>query len=213
MRYPASHKTTTRERILDEAGQLAKERGFATTGVDALMAAAGLTAGAFYAHFASKSELLSALVERELKRSQRMFAVDSDAALEAAIGAYLSPQHVERPRKGCPLPTLSSEVARADDTVRSTYARGLAEVVQQLAQRAGSEEKAWPMVAQAVGAVTLARALPAGRARKTLLDSVRDQVIAALRQPEGETAPPTSPSRPGRASPRKPSRLRSHPNS
>ena len=61
MRYPATHKQDTRARLLKTTGALAKRQGFAGTGVDGLMAAAGLTSGAFYSHFRSKGELLDAI--------------------------------------------------------------------------------------------------------------------------------------------------------
>ena len=73
MRYTADHKAQARKRLLEKAGALAKTRGFGTTGVDALVKAAGLTSGAFYAHFSSKSEMLAALVANELERSLELF--------------------------------------------------------------------------------------------------------------------------------------------
>jgi AcrR family transcriptional regulator len=182
MRYSAKHKQETRERILDKAGALAKEKGFGTSGVDALMAAAGLTAGGFYAHFKSKSELLSALIERELGRSRKRFDVDSDAALAKAVQMYLSLAHVEHPQMGCPLPSLSAEVARApDDSVRETFEQGLLEIHRLLRARTGDDgDEAWSLIAQAVGTVTLARAMQSRSARKSLLEGVQRCVMQAL---------------------------------
>lgn len=180
MRYSASHKQETRERILDKAGALAKEKGFGTTGLDALMAAAGLTAGGFYAHFKSKSELLSALIDRELGRSRAMFEVDSDAALSKAVQAYLSLGHVEHPNRGCPLTSLSSEIARADDAVRATFETRLIEIQQIVRARTKDEAQAWSLIAQAVGAVTLARAMRSRTARTSLLDGVARALLRVL---------------------------------
>ncbi len=47
----------TRTRLLDTALRLVRERGFAATSVNDLCAAAGVTKGAFYHHFASKEQL------------------------------------------------------------------------------------------------------------------------------------------------------------
>ena len=74
MRYSTEHKEGTRQRLLAKTGALVKKKGFAATGVDGLMAAAGLTSGAFYAHFRSKSELLEAIIANELKRSGELFS-------------------------------------------------------------------------------------------------------------------------------------------
>lgn len=185
MRYPAKHKQATRERILAKAGALAKQQGFGTTGVDALMAAAGLTAGGFYAHFGSKSELLSALIERELVHSQARFDVDSDAALAQAVQAYLSLAHVEHPQRGCPLTSLSSEIARADDTVRQTYEDRLLALHQRVSAHTRDADAAWSLIAQAVGAVTLARAMRSRAARKAVLDGVSREVLALLEREAG----------------------------
>ena len=54
----------TRERILDSAQALILDHGFAATTIDALVARAGITKGAFFHHFASKSDLALALAER-----------------------------------------------------------------------------------------------------------------------------------------------------
>ena len=69
MRYPPDHKTVARAKLIEAGGALAKKAGFSNTGIDALVAAAGVTTGAFYSQFRSKAELLHAIVERELSRT------------------------------------------------------------------------------------------------------------------------------------------------
>src|SRR2546423_10883317 len=59
MRYPATHKPTTRRRIVEAASEAFRERGVAETGVDEVMRRAGLTHGGFYAHFSDKTELIA----------------------------------------------------------------------------------------------------------------------------------------------------------
>lgn len=60
----------TRERILDAAWRLFCERGFEGTTVTQIEAAASLAAGSggFYRHFASKEDVLRAVVDREVER-------------------------------------------------------------------------------------------------------------------------------------------------
>lgn len=72
MRYAATHKQATRDRLIDSSRAIAKRQGFGATGVDALMQAVGLSGGAFYGHFGSKAELFAALVQRELAHSAAM---------------------------------------------------------------------------------------------------------------------------------------------
>ena len=112
MRYSSEHKEETRTRLLKATGALVKEKGFAATGVDGLMAAAELTSGAFYSHFRSKSDLLEAIVESELKRSTDLFSNKSLEQGIAAIEGYLSQAHVEHPESGCVVPSLAPEIAR-----------------------------------------------------------------------------------------------------
>ena len=177
MRYSADHKAATRSRLLQQAGALAKREGFANTGVDALATAAGLTAGGFYAHFGSKAELLEALIEQELEASLAMF--DQAAGLAPLVAGYLSLAHVEHPEAGCCLPALSAEVARAEEPVRAAFERSLGKLHALLVERLGDADRAWALLAQTVGAVMLARALPTRAARKRLLDGVRRQILSA----------------------------------
>ena len=55
-----------RERILDVAGRLFREKGFDGIRLDGLMKGAGLTHGGFYANFKSKDELAAKSCERTL---------------------------------------------------------------------------------------------------------------------------------------------------
>ena len=54
----------TRAEILDHAARLFRLRGHAGTNIDDIMLAAGLTRGAFYAHFTSKDDLFAEAVRR-----------------------------------------------------------------------------------------------------------------------------------------------------
>jgi len=56
-RYPTEHKQATRRRILAASEKLLKDRGAEGATVEAVMRAAGLTVGGFYAHFPSKEAL------------------------------------------------------------------------------------------------------------------------------------------------------------
>lgn len=74
--------TPTRDRILDAAQRIVLERGFAATSVDAVLAAAPATKGAFFHHFPSKNDLGRALLERYAAADERLLD-DFMAAAEA----------------------------------------------------------------------------------------------------------------------------------
>ncbi|MFL6145708.1 MAG: TetR/AcrR family transcriptional regulator [Labedaea sp.] len=63
----------TRERIMDVALKLFAQKGVAATAITAIEGGAGLAAGSgsFYRHFKDKSELLAAVVEREMNRVRK----------------------------------------------------------------------------------------------------------------------------------------------
>src|SRR5438874_2399680 len=104
MRYGKDQKQATRRRILDAAGRRFKQDGIDGAGVAAVMSDAGLTNGAFYAHFASKEDLVANVVADQLRaQRQRLDSQPADrAGLEAFIRSYPSPQHPAQRSAGCP---------------------------------------------------------------------------------------------------------------
>ena len=125
MRYPSDHKEGARARLIDATSALVKKNGFAATGVDGLMAAAGLTSGAFYTHFRSKGDLLEAIIESELKRSIELFSNKSSEQAVAAAESYLSQTHVAHPESGCAIPSLAAEIARSSASTQSVFEDGM----------------------------------------------------------------------------------------
>ena len=116
MRYPHGHKEKTRARIVEAAGRVFRREGYHAAGIDQVMAEAGLTAGGFYAHFASKEALLSEALEHaaaELNgRHER--ALDSlserDWASRRSSAVTLGPLTAIGFEEGCPLAAPVSEV-------------------------------------------------------------------------------------------------------
>jgi AcrR family transcriptional regulator len=59
----AESKERTRQRLLAEAQQLFRERGYAATSLEQIAEAADVTKGAIYGHFASKEDLMLSAME------------------------------------------------------------------------------------------------------------------------------------------------------
>src|SRR5829696_7339663 len=114
MRYSKDHKQATRQRILEAAGRRFKQDGIDGAGVAAVMSDVNLTNGAFYAHFASKEDLVANVLADQLRaQRQSLDAQPSDrAGLEAFIRAYLSPEHRDQCADGCPSAALLDEIVR-----------------------------------------------------------------------------------------------------
>lgn len=180
MRYAPTHKEEARARLVEATGALAKQKGFSSTGVDSLMAAAGMTSGAFYAHFRSKNELLEAIVANELQRSAQLFAAPTREQARAVIRGYLSNAHVEHPASGCAVPALAPEIARAGTSTQRAFEQGIGELQERFRDLLGDDAKAWSLVSQLVGAVMMARAIPPGPVRSALLEGVTHEVERQL---------------------------------
>jgi TetR/AcrR family transcriptional regulator, transcriptional repressor for nem operon len=130
-RYDAEHKAETRGRIIETAGRRFKRDGIDGSGVAALMSDAGLTNGAFYAHFESKDDLVANVVADQLATQRAVLASlpEGRAAVEEFVRDYLSPHHRDDPSTGCPSAALLDEIGRCDDAVRDSYTEGMQSIV------------------------------------------------------------------------------------
>ena len=172
MRYPAKETAAKHERIVKEASRLFRERGFENVTVGEVMKAAGLTHGAFYAHFGSKQKLQEAAVEY----GQRVAAVrvQSHGATkkgrQAYADQYLSRQHSDHPGKGCTMAALGQEVARSNPELKAAFERGLEDI---LAATGGDRKEAIFLTAALLGGIVLARAVQDPELSDEILESVR----------------------------------------
>jgi AcrR family transcriptional regulator len=185
MRYSAEHKRRARANLVSRGARVAKRSGFAASGIDALAAAAGVTSGSVYKHFASKDELLRALVETDLEVTRvRFAAVTTRDAAVRAIELYLSLAHVQAPEHGCLLPALAAEVGRASIATRRTFETALHAIIidltTALSPHPAARQVAAAIVAQCAGAVMLARGLATELAQRELLAAARAGAIAQL---------------------------------
>ncbi|MBC7659913.1 MAG: TetR/AcrR family transcriptional regulator [Chitinophagaceae bacterium] len=123
MRYEKGHKKSTRRHILDVAAKQFLTQGINATGIAGLMKEAKLTNGAFYAHFASKDELVAEILKDLLEDRERQFTFypRDGVSLAAMIQTYLSPLHRDLANLGCPSAALLSELVRHSENTRSTY--------------------------------------------------------------------------------------------
>lgn len=175
MRYPPDHKEASRAALVAASGALAKAEGFAGTGLQALVGAAGVTTGAFYSQFAGKDELLTSIVEHEIDRILPWFQGKSPAELTQVLAMYLSPPHADHPGRGCAIPALGPEIARADTATRQAFEERIGQVQAAIATSLGDSDAAWGVIAQAVGAVVIARAMASRKGKQEVLRAVLGQ--------------------------------------
>lgn len=160
-------KTASREAIINSAADLLRVRGPAGTSVQAAMAGAGLTVGAFYAHFSDKNDLLAAALESAMQDAKALVDEAAQgkrgaAALQAVLERYLSAEHRDDVRRGCPLPAVMGEAATDDDSsLRPLLAHALATMKRRLSAVAPEVlegDRALALMALMVGGQILARA-------------------------------------------------------
>jgi len=154
----------TRRRILAAAAARLRKDGLAATGVEETMRDAGLTHGAFYAHFASRGALLTealALAATEARAAwfAGLEAQPREARFGQIVGRYLSAHHRDQPATGCAFVALLTEVARADRATRDVFETELRQTLSRLGESVGEDQQALAVMALAVGALALSRAV------------------------------------------------------
>jgi AcrR family transcriptional regulator len=164
-RYDKVHKQATRQRIIETAGHRFKQDGIDGSGIATLMADAGLTNGAFYAHFSSKDDLVAHVVADQLDTQAESFRAlpPGRAGLEGFLREYLSPQHRDKPADGCPSAALLDEIARCPAGTKHAYTDGAQAILDEIAARLAPEDpqsaraKALGLYTIAVGTLQVSR--------------------------------------------------------
>jgi len=185
MPYTPEHRRRTRQRILTSAALHVRRLGAAGAGVDAIMAGAGLTAGAFYAHFPKKDALLAEIVTSGLHRlSDMLFAglenVRGVPFLATVTRRYLSRRHRDDIDGGCIVSVLLGEMPRQSPEVRAAFERGLVEAVDRVAPcvpaaaTQSARDRALATMALFTGGIMLARAVED--------PDLSDRILAACRR-------------------------------
>lgn len=163
-------KEASHERIVSVAARAIRRSGYDGTGVADIMKEAGLTHGAFYAHFPSREAMLAEAASRACAESAAVAAgvvasVPPGEALASMLRAYLSPEHLEQAESGCPLAALGSETSRQAPEIRRATTRHIKEMIDLVARQSpdwgqpAAHERALVTVAAMVGTLLLARAV------------------------------------------------------
>jgi TetR/AcrR family transcriptional regulator, transcriptional repressor for nem operon len=152
------------------------------------MSDAGLTNGAFYAHFASKEDLVANVLADQLRAQGE--SLDSQPAdrtgLEAFIRSYLSARHRDHGADGCPSAALLDEIARRPDATRQVFTDELTAVIDDIAARLdptdleAARTDALTLFGLMVGTLQLARALTDRDLSDRLLDQGAETALKML---------------------------------
>jgi len=172
MRVTKEKSADNRDRILQAAARLIRERGIAGVGVDTLTDAAGLTHGSLYSQFGSKERLAAEALSVALNENAETLQA---LGLTAYAQGYLSTKHRDAPGKGCALAALGCDMPRESKLIRRRFTEGFRRLARFVSEmlRAGSQEssddEALATLATLVGAVILARAVDEPKLSKRIL--------------------------------------------
>jgi AcrR family transcriptional regulator len=188
VRYNKEHKETTRRRIIETAGRRFKQDGIDGSGVATLMADAGLTNGAFYAHFDSKDDLVATVVGEEIGRQAIGFSElpPGPAGLEEFVRWYLSRDHRDHRATGCPSAALLDEIGRCTKETKRAYTKGAKTILAEICARLAPDDPgsargtALALFTMMVGTMQLARALSDRKLSDAVLDGGIQSAIATL---------------------------------
>jgi AcrR family transcriptional regulator len=182
MAHPIGKKEESRARILASAGRGFRAQGYGGLGVDGLAKAAGVTSGAFYAHFGSKAQAFREAVRAgmaDLGEGIAGFRAQGGEWLGRFIDFYLGERGHEPLEHSCALQSLTVEVARADAETRQGYAEELTAIADALGRDLPPDgdmsgwERGVALLALLSGGVSMARAVDDPELADAITEAVR----------------------------------------
>ena len=197
MRYGPEQSEKTKQRVVKIAAAQIRKRGPDNVGVADVMKRAGLTHGGFYAHFASKDDLIAAAVSRmfdesQLRHREWTAGKPKPEALRAFINAYVSAVHRDNAQGGCAVSALSSDIHRQSGKVRAIYDACVTRLVNSIADLLPDDDEtknrtlAVSMLAEMTGAVSAARAVSDPKLSDEILASARRSLRARAGVPPSQ---------------------------
>jgi TetR/AcrR family transcriptional repressor of nem operon len=184
MRSSREQAARNRETIIDAASRLFRERGFDDITVSEIMAAAGLTHGAFYGHFTSKADLIAEACQEELLRGNgfwNQLAQEREHPLKDIVDYYLCARHRDCRGTGCIYSALAADAGRQGGELKSVFTAGLKATFELLARltegsRTARRRRALAGMSQLVGAIILARAVDDEKLSQEILNAARSDL-------------------------------------
>ena len=195
MPYTHQHKRKSRQRILESAARCFLQQGYERTGINEIMREAGMTHGAFYAHFSSKSELYGkaityAAVNGRFNTYQQS-GTNGAEWFHGVLEGYLSREHLDAEETPCPLAFLVTDIVSRDPEVRHAYTR-IYKRMNRVIERHGEEgsdkniDDIYAVTAMMIGGVALSRAVDDPRLSDRVLASCRQAAARLLNEGSDE---------------------------
>jgi len=192
MRITKETAAANRERVLEAAARLFREKGVDGIAVAELMKAAGLTHGGFYNHFESKEELAAAAfktafdaaVARLARQAAKAGVEGRDEVFAHYVERYLARSTRDAAVTTCRIATLGTDAARHGPELKARFADGLRNYIESFAKIVPSDTEdqrshAIAVLAMLIGALTLSRACVGvdNALADEVLTAVHDQLV------------------------------------
>ena len=176
-------------RLLAAAGRSFRRGGYGGAGIDALAKDAGLTSGAFYAHFGSKAEAFRLTVRDGFQVLEDTVVSFHDRFgngwQRRFVDFYLGELLEMGIAQACTLPSLSFDVARADAATRVVYETGLSSLLDKMAAHpsdTGSRQTALALLTTLSGGAAMASAVNTPVLRSQILAAAKTAALEIVRQ-------------------------------
>lgn len=193
MRYAEGHKDETHRHLLEVAAKQFLKNGIDGVGIATIMKEAGLTNGAFYAHFKSKDALVAEMLDDALERREKQFLEGKIKPTDYAR-LYLSSFHRNDLECGCPIAALLSELVRHSKATRKVFTRRIERTAELLASQLGGDELGRKKIAISVmailfGALQMSRAVTNNQLSDEILNGAYETAMSLV---SGEIRPEPS---------------------
>ena len=189
MRRKGVDKEETRKNMIEALGQGFRKHGYGGIGIDGLSKSAGVTSGAFYAHFGSKKKAFTTALAVGLDE-----VIESLPNMQLEYGTdwvrhfadyYLGESHRNDLERGCAMATLTPEVVRFDSEQRSVFEKKMS-IIADIVSRGlsdGSVEnrnsRAWAMLGVLIGGINVSRGMESKETAELVATAIKLAVVNA----------------------------------
>ncbi len=188
MPWPQNQIDVTRLKILESAARLFAFRGYSDVSIDEVMEDAGLTRGAFYRHFRTKTDVYHEAILHAFTMAREEATFESVEGLAGFVDGYLQRSHTTGESLRCPLVFMAFDISRREPAVRAIYTTALKSLVSRMEdklpeRRGQNRHAALQMAVTMVGGAVLARAVDDPDLAEELLAACRADCHELLEVP------------------------------
>jgi TetR/AcrR family transcriptional repressor of nem operon len=184
MRYDKGHKEETHRQLLEIAAKQFFKSGIDGVGIATIMKEAGLTNGAFYAHFKSKDALVTEVLDDALEQREKLF-LNGNIKPTDYVRLYLSPIHRNDVECGCPIAALLSELVRHSKATRQVFTKRIERTAEHMASQLEGRENeqkkiVMSVIAILIGALQMSRAVTNNKLSDEILNGAYETAMSLI---------------------------------